>query len=137
MGTLHEMFPASPEFTIYIPLNASDDDEFEAITIPDDSLSRGTIYQGDVVTIWLGFIDSEGLHAVITPTGDKYVGFLVDKGNGLISIETNDDDYEPDIFRREEVEILGRVWQVYPGGDTSQRWELIRSERAVARRAAK
>jgi len=134
MGTLHAMFPASPELTIYLPLDTSQDDEFEAITIPDDSLSRGTIYQGDVVVIKREFIQPSGLHAVLTPIG-KYVGFPKDKGNGFISIECNDDDYESEIFRRDEVEILGRVVQVYPGGDMSQRWELIRSERVAARTA--
>jgi SOS-response transcriptional repressor LexA len=120
-------FPSSPELTIYLPLGASDADEFEAIAIPDDSLSRGTIYKGDIVIIKLGLIRPSGLHAVTTPTGDVYVGFLVDKGNGLISIECNNDEYEPEIYRRDELQILGRVVQVYPGGNIQERWELIRS----------
>lgn len=90
----------------------------------DDSLSRGTIYQGDAVVIKLGLIEPTGLHAVLTPTGKRYVGFLGDAGNGLISIECNSDEYEPEIFQRDEVAILGRVVQVYPGGDIQQWWEL-------------
>lgn len=117
-------FPFS-ELTIYLPLNSSPDDEFEAVTISDNSLNRGTIYQGDVVIIKLGFVESGGLHAVLTPTGALYVGFMVSKNNDLISIECNNDEYEPEIFRRDEIKILGRVVQVYPGGDIRQRWELI------------
>lgn len=137
MGTLHEMFPASPELIIYLPLGTSPDDEFEVIVIPDDSLSRGTIYKGDVVVYQLGLVEPSGLHAVLTPAG-CYVGFPEDTGNGLITIKCNDDEYEPEIYQRDEIEILGRVVQVYPSGDIQQRWELIRAPQpAVQQRIAK
>lgn len=135
MGRLVK-FPSAPELTIYLPLGSSPD-EYQVFTIPDDSLSRGTIYKGDVVVVKLGLSQPSGLHAVITPTGKKYVAFLVESSNGLITIETNNDEYEPETYRRDEIEILGRVVQVYPGGNVEQRWELICSPRAVARRAAK
>jgi SOS-response transcriptional repressor LexA len=122
------------ELTIYLPLNSSPDDEFEAINITDDSLSMGTIYKGDVVIIRHGQVERNGLHAVLTPTG-KYVGFLVDKGNDLISVECNNDEYEPETYRRDEIKVLGRVVQVYPGGDIRQRWELIRPQAPETRLA--
>lgn len=128
-------FPFSHELTIYRPLNSLPGDEFEYAVIPDDSLSMGTIYQGDVVIIKLGLIEPTGLHAVITDTGNTFVGFLVNKGNGLVSIEANNDEYEPETFRRDEIKVLGRVVQVYPGGDIRQRWELIRSPSPVGRRS--
>ena len=133
MGTLHEMFPASPELIIYLPLGTSPDDNFEAILITDNSLSRGTIYKGDVVVFQHGLIRPTGLHAVLTPTG-KNVGFVVEKGDDLISLEFNDDEYEPETYRRDEIEILGRVVQVYLGGDIRERWELIREPRPAARK---
>jgi len=121
MGTLHE-FPFSQEFIIYVPFGASKDDEFEAITIPDDSLSRGTIYKGDVVCIQIGLIEPGGLHAVSTSKG-KYVGFLVYQDD-LVTIGCNDDEYEPDTFRRDEIQAIGRVVQVYPNNDVTRYWEL-------------
>lgn len=124
MGKLYK-FPLSRVLTIYLPLGSSPDDEYEAITIPDDALSRGTIYKGDVVLVKLGLIQSRGLHAVLTPTNNRCVGFLAYKDD-LIYVKCNNDEYEPKIFKRDEIKILGRVVQVYPGGDISQRWELIR-----------
>jgi SOS-response transcriptional repressor LexA len=124
-------------FTVCVPFGSSDEDEFEAIAISDDSLTRGTIYPGDVVVIKLGLVRAGGLHAVLTPTGSKFVGFLVEVGNDLVSIECNNDDYEPETFRRDEIKILGRVVQVYPGGDIRERWELISSPRPAARRRAR
>jgi SOS-response transcriptional repressor LexA len=135
MGTLYN-FPASPELTIYLP-HGSSPDEYDTYLISDDSLSRGTIYQGDVVVIKLGLIQAGGLHVIQTPAGHTYAGFLVDKGNGLVSIECNNEEYKPEVFQRDEIKILGRVVQVYPGGDSKQHWELVRHPRAFARRAAK
>ena len=135
MGRLYT-FPTSPELTIYLPRGASPDDRFEAILIPDDSLSRGTIYKGDAIVIQLGLIRPSGLHAVLTPTG-VYAGFMVDKGNDLVSIECNDDEYESETYRRDEIEILGRVVQVYPGGNIQERWELIRAPQSVRRKRRK
>lgn len=127
-------FPPSPDLTIYLPRNASPHDRFEAILITDNSLSRGTIYKGDVVIVQLGLIRPSGLHAVLTPTG-KDVGFIKKEGDDLVSIEYNDDDYEPETYRRGEIEILGRVVQVYPGGDIRERWELIREPRPAVRKS--
>ena len=110
--------------TIYLPENSSPE-EFEYVTISDDSLMRGTIYKGDIVVIKLGLIQAGGLHAVITPTGKKYVGFLVGIHDDLITIECNNDEYDSETYRRDEITILGRVVRVYPGGDTSQWWELM------------
>jgi phage repressor protein C with HTH and peptisase S24 domain len=126
-------FPSS-HLTIYLPHGSSPTDVYEAITITDDSLSRGTVYKGDVVVIKLGLIQPSGLHAVVTHTGSKYVGFLVEKGNDIVSLESNNDEYEPETFRRDEIEILGRVVQVYPGGDIQQRWELIRAPQPAAQK---
>jgi len=113
-------------FTFHLPVGSSADDEFEAITISDNSLTNGTIYKGDIVLIKLGLVQSGGLHAVLTPTGAKYVGFLVEVGDDLVNVECNSDEYEPMVFRRDEIKVLGRVVQVYPGGDVEERWELIR-----------
>lgn len=121
----------SRRFTIYRPLDAPPGAAFETITIPDDSLSQGTIYEGDVVVIQRGLIDQRGLHAVLTPAGEKYVGFLVEKGDGLVSIECNNDEYEPEVYRRDEIQILGRVVQVYPQGVIHERWEWHRSHPAA------
>ena len=135
MGSvLYGNFPTSPELTIYLPLNSSPDDKFEAITVTDDSLNRGTIYKGDVVVIKLGFLELGGLHAVLTYTGNKYIGFLVDKGNDIVSLESNNDEYDPMIFKQDEIQVLGRVVQVYPGGDIRQRWELIRAPQPAAQK---
>ena len=136
MGTLHKMFPASPELKIYPPLDSSPEDEFEAFTISDDSLSRGTIYQGDIIVIKLRLIQPSGLHVASTPAG-IYAGFPMDKGNGLISIECNDDEYESEIFKHDEIEVLGRVVQVYPGGDIQERWELIRAPQPAAQKRSR
>lgn len=128
-------FPSS-QLKIYLPVGASPEDSFEAFVISDNSLDKGTIYQGDIVVIKVGLVQKGGLHVVETPAGHIYAGFLVEKKGGLVSIESNSNEYGPETYKRDQIRILGRVVQVYPGGDTRERWEFI-SSRRIARKKAR
>lgn len=101
--------PPPSEITIYLPGDARPQDKFEAVIIPDNSLSDIGVKRKDVAIVFLtSDIKSGDLVLLDMPRGHLTGKFHL-APDGIIHIDPLNDEYEPEVYSPGEAKIAGRI----------------------------
>lgn len=127
MGKLIRLNPTQGWRNIPRPVGSLLSDQFIIVDTEDrdypNILPGGmTVSSGGFFVVRADQIESGFLHAIKTKYGSLMVT-LVDAGRGF-SVESHHHAFKSGHYEREQLDILGCVWEIYPVGETGPRWVL-------------
>lgn len=130
MGSVHQLLHDKKR-EIPCPLYAQPDDKFVVVDLDTDSYVSMT--KGAFAVIKVGKVANKQTHAIDTGSG-LYLARLFFLAGAKVSVKSICLDFPSKVYEMEDVQIVGRVTDVYPTGLDGTRWVAYDKEALAANR---
>lgn len=127
MGTLHTL-ARKRQSEVYAPINLRPSETCRVMWFrPGDGNGYEDRFDAVGIQFALGEKEVEGYHVVETPDTDgPVIRYIVLRPNGTICLMERKHAGVCRLYREDEVQVVGFIFQFIRNRETGERWELIR-----------
>lgn len=125
MGSLHR-FSRPGYAEVYIPVNFRPPETRFVIWFEGDGAHYQQLFDAVGVQYAVGEESPEGYHVIETPDADGLlIRYIAVRPDGSVCVQERKGDGTCQIYQRESVNVVGRIFQFIKNRETGERWELI------------